>query len=189
MLIAAGLAAHYEEDPFDTDRYERARAVIDRLIRGHEPYPAVVLDRQGTVIASNSGAERLFGSDLQGTNIMQTSIFANPAEHIENWPEMAVAMLARSRAESLASPLDETIQASVAMLEEVVDGLPSHQVPDEALSICPRFRIGDQTINTMVIAARFDNAVDVTIDELRIELIYPMDDEAEAFFRTSNSGR
>jgi len=37
-------------------------------------------------------------------------------------------------------------------------------------------------IRTIVIAARFDNAIDITLDELRIELIYPQDDTAERFF-------
>jgi len=33
--------------------------------------------------------------------------------------------------------------------------------------------VGDQEIRTITIAARFDNALEVTLAELRIELTYP----------------
>lgn len=49
--------------------------------------------------------------------------------------------------------------------------------------ICPWLRVGDQVIRTIGMVARFDTAVDITLDELRIELTYPQDDAAEAFFR------
>jgi hypothetical protein len=38
------------------------------------------------------------------------------------------------------------------------------------------------------VVAQFGAARDVTLDELRIELIYPADDEAEVFFRSSSEG-
>jgi hypothetical protein len=49
--------------------------------------------------------------------------------------------------------------------------------------LCPWFRIGGQVIKTIGIAARFDPTTDVTLDELRVELTYPLDAAAEAFFR------
>ena len=49
--------------------------------------------------------------------------------------------------------------------------------------VCPWFRIGDRVIRTIGMAARFDPVADVTLDELRIELFYPLDETAESFFR------
>jgi hypothetical protein len=49
--------------------------------------------------------------------------------------------------------------------------------------LCPWFRVGDEVIKTIGIAARFDPAAEVTLDELRIELAYPLDEVAERFFR------
>jgi hypothetical protein len=51
--------------------------------------------------------------------------------------------------------------------------------------VCPHFRIGDQVIKTVAMVARFGTAREVTLDELRVELVFPRDDEAEAFFRLS----
>jgi hypothetical protein len=39
-------------------------------------------------------------------------------------------------------------------------------------------------IRTIGMAARFDAVLEVTLDELRIELLYPADEVAEEFFRT-----
>ena len=47
----------------------------------------------------------------------------------------------------------------------------------------PHFRAGDRIIRTISLVARFDTAVEVTLDELRIELTYPQDTAAEEFFR------
>jgi hypothetical protein len=51
--------------------------------------------------------------------------------------------------------------------------------------VCPTFRIGDVEVRTVAMVARFDQPTDVTLDELRVELIYPLDDAAERFFRDS----
>jgi len=34
--------------------------------------------------------------------------------------------------------------------------------------------------------ARFDHAADITLNELRAELIYPLDDAADHYFRTQH---
>ena len=51
--------------------------------------------------------------------------------------------------------------------------------------VCPHFRIGNQVIRTVGIVARFGTAREVTLDELRVELLFPRDEEAEAFFKQS----
>ena len=57
------------------------------------------------------------------------------------------------------------------------------QVSGAELVICPHFRIGDQVIKTVSMVARFGTAREVTLDELRVELVFPRDEEAEAFFK------
>jgi hypothetical protein len=40
---------------------------------------------------------------------------------------------------------------------------------------------GDRLIRTLGMAARFDSVLEVTLDELRIELLYPADEDAKEF--------
>ena len=57
------------------------------------------------------------------------------------------------------------------------------------LVACPNFRIGDQVIKTMSMTARFGTAREVTLDELRVVLVFPIDEEGETFFRSSGDQR
>lgn len=54
--------------------------------------------------------------------------------------------------------------------------------------VCPWFRIGDRIIRTVVMVARFDHPAETTLDELRVELMYPADDLAEQYFRGQARG-
>jgi hypothetical protein len=49
--------------------------------------------------------------------------------------------------------------------------------------ICPVFELGGQVIRTISTVMRFDTAIEVTASQLRIELMFPADDAAEAYFQ------
>jgi hypothetical protein len=50
--------------------------------------------------------------------------------------------------------------------------------------ICPTFRIGDRLIRTIGMTMRFGPTRDVTLQELSVDLLYPRDAEAQAFFQS-----
>ena len=49
--------------------------------------------------------------------------------------------------------------------------------------VCPVFELGGQVIRTISTVMRFDAAIEVTTSQLRVELMFPADDAAEAYFR------
>jgi hypothetical protein len=49
--------------------------------------------------------------------------------------------------------------------------------------VCPVFELGGQVIRTVSTVMRFDTAIEVTTSQLRIELMFPADDAAEAYFQ------
>ena len=51
--------------------------------------------------------------------------------------------------------------------------------------LCPRFRIGDEAVSTISVVAQFGSPLAVTLDELRIELIYPADERFKSFLRSA----
>ncbi|TMR09469.1 hypothetical protein ETD86_43495 [Nonomuraea turkmeniaca] len=106
---------------------------------------------------------------------------------VVNWPEVAWAAVSRLRRQLRQAPFDERLRALVNRAEDAVCGLPPP--PDahvHSLVVCPWFRAGDTVIRTLTLTARFDTAVEVTLDDLRIELIYPQDETAEQFFRAAS---
>ena len=53
MLLAAGFAPAYEERAIDAPEMAPVREALDRVLAGHEPYPAVVVDRWWNLVAAN----------------------------------------------------------------------------------------------------------------------------------------
>ena len=58
LLHAAGYATVFPERPLDDPALRVARAAIDQVLQGHEPYPALAVDRHWTVVATNAATNR-----------------------------------------------------------------------------------------------------------------------------------
>jgi transcriptional regulator with XRE-family HTH domain len=188
LLHAAGLPATYPQAGFDSADLGPYRAAIERMLTAHEPYPGMVLDGHWNVILANHACAALFGTDLVGVNFVRDAL-ANPATAgmIENWTEVAWAGLDRLRGRLDRNPLDEELQKLVTEAEDALYGV--RRPPTEAgVMVCPIFRIGGQLVRTIAMIARFDQAAEITLDELSVELMYPFDDAAERFFRSHASG-
>ena len=54
LLQAAGYAPVFPERPLDDPALRIARQAIDQVLAGHEPYPALAVDRHWTLVASNA---------------------------------------------------------------------------------------------------------------------------------------
>lgn len=185
LLAAAGLPDAYPREPVTGPQLAPYRAAIDRLLLAHQPYPGMVLDGHWNVLITNGACADLFGGDLVGANMVR-HFLADPAAAaaVVNWPELAWAGLGRLRQQVDRAPLDHELHDLVALAETAVAGVPRPAAPGPDLVVCPWFRIGDEVVRTIAMAARFDPVADVTLDELRVELFYPLDEAAERFFRT-----
>jgi hypothetical protein len=143
----------------------------------------MVLDGHWNVMLANRACTALFGTDLVGVNFVRDAL-ANPgtAAMIANWAEVAWAGLDRLRRHLDRNPLDEGLRKLVAAAEDALHGVPRPST-DPAVMVCPIFRIDGELVRTVAMVARFDQAAEITLDELRVELMYPFDDAADRFFR------
>jgi len=64
LMVAAGYAPAYAQSDLDSAQTQVARDALEHLLAGHEPYPAVVLDRWGDVVLAN----RAIGPLLEGVD-------------------------------------------------------------------------------------------------------------------------
>lgn len=170
LLEAAGLVPSYREMLLSDDTVVPFRTVISKLLESHEPYPAYVINRYWEMV----------------------DMFLAPGpvrEMIDNFAAAAWTFLRRLRREVAHSGNDERLQELLARAESYMEGVPADiEKPGTDLVVCPNLRIGDRLIRTVSMVARFGTAREVTLDELRVELVFPMDDEAEAFFKEGPSG-
>jgi transcriptional regulator with XRE-family HTH domain len=185
LLEAAGIAPAFPEAALQERELAPFRRVIDSLLTAHEPFPGLVLDAHADVIAVNRACAVLFGGDLTGTNMIER-YFADPAARnaIANWPDIAWAAVGRLRKQLRQAPLDERLRSLVGLAEAAAADVHPVTGSEHGLVACPWFRAGNTVIKTIVVAARFDTAAEITLDELRIELFYPQDAAAEQFFRS-----
>lgn len=182
-LEAAGLAPAYRSVQHGAPDLAPYEAAVQRVLASHEPYPALVVDRHWNVTAANRGCARLFGTELVEANLVRR-YFGDPgtAAAIVNWPDVAWAGLTRLRDQVEASPFDNELRALLAVAESAVGEIEPPAPPSDGLVVCPHFRVGDDVIRTAGMVMRFDTAVELTLDGLRVELTYPADETARRFF-------
>lgn len=99
--------------------------------------------------------------------------------------------LDRLRADQLRAPTDAVLSQLVARASSAVEGIPTEdrRGAETDLVVCPHFSIGDEVIRTIGVVAQFATPAHVTLDEIRLELLFPADAVAEAFFRRPDPTR
>jgi hypothetical protein len=88
----------------------------------------------------------------------------------------------RLQDEAARFPHDEELADLLRLATEAAKGAPRTPATESPPTLCPRFRIGNEIVSTITVIAHFHAAHDVTLDELRIELIYPADEAGEHTF-------
>ncbi len=188
LLEAAGLAPSYPEVPLSGGAAAPFRSAVRMMLESHEPYPAYVIDRWWDLIEANTAGRRLFPQADDGPiNLVDAFLGPGPIrEMIDNFSAVGWMFLGRMRREVAESGPDDRLQELLERAEAYTRDVPADAVDAGAeLVICPHFRIGDQVIKTVSMVARFGTAREVTLDELRVELVFPRDEEADTFFRQS----
>ncbi|MBL8680487.1 MAG: helix-turn-helix transcriptional regulator [Myxococcales bacterium] len=187
LLLAAGLAPAYPSLGLDDGVMKPVQRVLDRVLASHEPYPAWVGSAGFRFLASNHAAERLFPGMCAMSPEVIVDLWFGPGpfrELVENWEEVVWAGIAALRREASRSS-DPSITALVRRAESHAKGLapPHADARPELPVICPRLNIGGRRVRTISTVMRFDTAVEVTASELKVELMFPADDESDEFFR------
>lgn len=197
LLVAAGFAPVFPERRLDDPGLEAARRAVDLVLAGHEPYPAVALDRHWTIVAHNRAiAPFLEGCapELLTPPINMARLSLHPqgiAPRIENLGEVRAHVLARLRRqiELTADPVLEALLAE-ASAWPVPFSQPHPRKGQEAaeLFIPVRLRTSAGLLTLISATTVFGTPVDVTLAELAIETFLPADAETADRLRAMMAG-
>lgn len=187
LLEAAGLGRAYAERELDADDVQPFVEAVDLVLRNHEPFPGCAIDGLGCVQRTNVAFERFWPGSKGLTPEQAVDAFFGPGpgrEVVENWAELAWRYLDLRRHEANRSG-DPRLLALADRAAEHLRDVPRPSTADVASApiVCPRFRFGDTRVRTFSTVMRFEHSNDVTLGELRVELIFPADETAAAFFR------
>jgi transcriptional regulator with XRE-family HTH domain len=187
LLVAAGLPPSFPVFALEDDAMKPIQRVLDRVLASHEPYPAWVGSRGFRFISSNRAAEALFPGmcSMSPEAIVELWFGPGPFRNlVENWQDVVWAGVAALRREA-ARAFDPALTALLRRAETHARAIPAPErdARPELPVICPRLNIGGRRVRTISTVMRFDTAIEVTASELRVELMFPADDDSERFFR------
>jgi transcriptional regulator with XRE-family HTH domain len=188
MLAAAGLAPVFPAHELGSLALEPVNRVLEKVLADHEPYPAWVIRQPLTIVRANNSAEVLFPGLTQLTPDELIDLWYGPGPfryQVVNWPDVVQAGLAALR-HAAADTGDTEVIRLLARAEAHVRDIPAMPAAHAGSSpvVCPVFELGGQVVRTISTVMRFDTAIEVTTSQLRVELMFPADDAAEAYFQT-----
>src|SRR5262245_28095440 len=187
LLVAAGFAPVFPQRALDDPALKAARHAVELVLTGHEPYPALAIDRHWTMVASNQAVAPLLvgveASLLQPpVNVLRLSLHPNGlAPRIVNLPQWRSHLLARLRQQidvtadaTLVALLDELRRYSVAQRSKA--GAPPAATRDYSGIVVPFELATDAgTLAFFSTTTVFGTPVDVTLSELALEAFFPAD--------------
>jgi transcriptional regulator with XRE-family HTH domain len=183
LLVAAGFAPMFSERSLDDPALLKAREAIWLVLKGHEPYPALAIDRHWSMVVSNDAVPPLIdGVDpalLQPpVNVLRLSLHPGGlAPRIANLAEWRAHLLARLRHQ-----VELTADPVLVALETELRGYPggaSQRKPpgpaEPAVLVPFRLRTDAGTLSFLSTTTVFGTPVDITLSELAIEAFFPAD--------------
>ncbi|MES2975081.1 MAG: helix-turn-helix transcriptional regulator [Pseudomonadota bacterium] len=185
LLVAAGFAPMYRERALDDPALAAARKAVELVLKGHEPCPALAVDRHWNMVAANAAVPHLLAgvdpSLVQApVNVLRLSLHpAGLAPKIANLGQWRTHLFERLRQQVNAT--------GDAVLADLLEELRGYPLPDgatdlklegELLGVAMPFRFRTDTgvLNFISTTTVFGTPVDVTLQELAVESFFPADE-------------
>jgi len=190
ILVAAGYAPVFPQRSLDDPALAAPRRAVELILTGHEPHPALVVDRGWNLVSAN----RMIAPLLQGvdpellaapTNVLRLTLHPRGlAPRIANLHEWRAHLLDRLRRE-VELTADPRLSELLTELKAypILDGRPARKASDEYGGVAVPFRIETPMglLSFFSTTTVFGTPVDVTLSELTLETFFPADPQtAEA---------
>jgi transcriptional regulator with XRE-family HTH domain len=180
LLHTAGYAAVYRSSPLADPALAPVRGALEHVLHGHLPYPAVVVDRFGDLVAANGAFDVLtegVSAQLLAPPVNVYRLALHPrgmAPRIANFGQWSFHVVDRLQQELLHNPSERLAR----LHEELAGYVPDRVVPTDHLgfAVPVRLRSSRGELNLLTTVTTFATAVDVTLAELKLEAFLPADE-------------
>jgi transcriptional regulator with XRE-family HTH domain len=194
LLLAAGFAPAWRESDLSAPALAEVNSAIDYMLAQQEPFPAFVVDRRWTLLRANPAAVRLTEflvgppqAPAAPVNLAVALVAPDALRpFIVNWEEVALFFLRGVQADAIADGTRETAELLRRLL--AFPGVPalSRVLPQEgprAPVLVIHFEKGGTSLRLFTTVATLGTPQDVTLQEIRIECFFAMDDVTARVFR------
>jgi transcriptional regulator with XRE-family HTH domain len=192
LLLAAGFAPVWRESRFDAPELAQVRGAIGYMLAQQEPFAAVAVDRRWNLLQANKGAVRLVeflvGPLAPGAAVNLADALVAPdllRPYLVNWEDVVRYFVRTVEADAAMDGTAETAALRDRLLGyRDVRAILKDPLRDAAGPVLPmHFRKGDVALQLFTAIATLGTPQDVTLQELRIETFFPVDDATAKTFR------
>jgi transcriptional regulator with XRE-family HTH domain len=180
LLTAAGYAPMFAERRLDDPALSSARQAIDLVLKGHEPYPALAIDRHWNLISHNRAVTPLLqGVDAEllkpPLNVLRLSLHPNGlAPRIVNLAQWRGHLLDRLR-QQVAASADPVLAALADELRGYPAPVGEHDEVEAGVVVPLVMATPMGTLSFISTTTVFGTPVEITLSELALETFFPAD--------------
>jgi transcriptional regulator with XRE-family HTH domain len=186
LLLAGGFAPAYAQRDLDAPHLATVLASLRDVLAGHEPYPAVLVDRHWTLIDANAAANLLTAGAAPAlleppVNVLRLSLHPDGlAPRIANLAEWRAHILHRLDRQAQASG-DPVLVTLLAELRDYPGGCAAANLDSPVVPM--RYVADGRELTFLSITSVLGTPLDVTLAELAIEAFLPADPATAAALR------
>lgn len=192
ILIAGGYAPIYSEKSFDDESLAAARLAIELILKGHEPFPALAIDRGWNMVAANKTVALMVEGVapellVPPVNVLRLSLHPDGlAPRILNLAEWRGHLLSRLRRE-VENTADERLEALFTELRrfsfpaEKTGCGESHPEPEIIVPLKIETRFGKLSLISATTV--FGTPLSVALEEIALETFFPANEPTAKVFR------
>ncbi|MEM7214708.1 MAG: helix-turn-helix domain-containing protein [Pseudomonadota bacterium] len=180
FLNAAGYSSPYRQRNLEEDEMADVRRAVEWTLERHDPFPAFALDRHWNVVKANKAANLMLSATGISENPNLLNLMLNTelmGELIENWQQVVHHTIIRLKTENTFLGGDRILEKAIDDLTESLNGWAPDAHSELPPLISARYRMAGQTLSLFSTIAQFGTAEDITISELKIEMLFPADEQ------------
>ncbi|MPV58291.1 transcriptional regulator [Burkholderia sp. HI2761] len=196
LLLAAGYAPMYSEAPWDAQEMHGVIRALERVVRQHEPFPAIVMDRHWNVLMTNDAAPRFFGCFIDmpardgPRNLLRLMFDPHGMRpFVADWSTVSRSLLQRVHRESVGRVIDDGTRRLLDDLLACPDtprdwNTPPAPAASPSLPVVPIGFIHEGVVlRYFSLVTTIGTPQGAAAQELRMECMFPVDDATDARHR------
>jgi transcriptional regulator with XRE-family HTH domain len=197
FLLAAGYAPVYRESGLNDPEFAAAKRTIELILKSHEPFPALAVDRRWNLVAANSMvAPMLAGVHpalLQPpVNVLRLSLdplgIAPNIVNLTQWRDHLFERLSHQIA-ATADPALIALLGELRSLPAFLNGNEEHmQGEHTGIAVPLKLRTPVGVLSFISTTTVFGSPADVTLQELALEMFFPLDEFTRQALSASAAG-